>query len=115
MKDLSGNLAQIGRLGRFAKSRSQRFSPGMPCDWNPYAIENPETGIPFSDASAWELICKLVAECPESFRPKILEKPAGLVAFEAVVPLQNGVRLYIKVQLFQGRAHGRSFHISTKE
>lgn len=87
----------------------------MPCDWSPHVIENPETGMPFSDASAWELICKIVEESPEAFRHLKLQKPPGQIAFETVFTLPSGVRVYIKVQLFQGKAFGRSFHISTKE
>jgi len=41
--------------------------------------------------------------------------PPGQIAFETVVSLPKGARLYIKVQLFQGKAFGRSFHRSTKE
>ena len=78
-------------------------------------IENPETGLPFSEPSAWQLICKLVEERPESFRQVRLHKPVGQIAFETVFTLPNDVRVYIKVQLFHGKAHGRSFHISTKE
>ena len=108
-------LAQIGRLGRHGGSRLNDFSPGMPCVWNPYAIVNSETGIPFSDASAWELICRILEESPESFQQLTLQKPPGQVAFETVFTLASGVRVYIKVQLFRGKAFGRSFHISTKE
>jgi hypothetical protein len=113
--DQGTDLAEIGRMGQHAKSRTQRFSSGMPCDWNPFVIENPDTGMPFSDASAWEMICRLLKESPEIFRSVRLQKPAGLEAFETVVELPSRVRVYIKVQLFQGKAHGRSFHISTKE
>lgn len=115
MGDLGNALAEIGRLGRYARTRVNQFSSGMPCVWNPYAIENPESGLPFSDASAWELICRIIGECPEGFRQLKLQKPAGLVAFETVYTLPNHVRVYIKIQLFQGKAHGRSFHIANKE
>ena len=115
MDDLGKILAQIGRLGLQSNSRLNRFSPAMPCDWNPYVIENPETGMPFSDASAWELICRLVEESPDCFRPLKLQKPPGQIAFETVFSLPRNVLVYIKVQLFQGKAFGRSFHISTKE
>lgn len=115
MGDLDTVLAEIGRLGRHADSRRNHFSPGMPCDWNPYVIENPETGLPFSESSAWQLICKLVEEHPEAFRKLKLKCPPGQIAFETISTLPSGVHVYIKVQLFQGKAHGRSFHISTKE
>ena len=50
-----------------------------------------------------------------NIRPVVLPKPPGQIAFETVVSLHKGARLYIKVQLFQGKAFGRSFHRSTKE
>lgn len=115
MDELGKCLEEIGRLGRHAKSRLNQFSREMPCVWNPYSIENPETGMPFSDASAWELICRILEKYPQNFRQLRLDKPAGQIAYETVHILANGVRVYIKVQLFQGKAFGRSFHISTKE
>jgi len=44
-----------------------------------------------------------------------LDKPPGQIAYWTVVTLSTGVCVYIKVQLQRGKAHGRSFHISTKE
>jgi hypothetical protein len=79
-------------------------------------IVDPETGLPFSDASAWQLICNLLDECPESFQEVRLRKPPGQVAFWTVATLgSSNVSVYIKVQFFQGKAYGRSFHLSTKE
>ena len=115
MSDTRETLAEIARLGRYASSRRQDFSPSSPCDWSPHVIVDPETGLPFSDASAWQLICKLLDECPESFHEMRLRKPPGQIAFESVLTLPSHDCIYIKVQLFQGKAYGRSFHRSTKE
>ncbi len=115
MGDTRKTLAEIARLGRYASSRRNDFSPASPCDWDPYGIVNPETGLPFSDASAWELICRLLVERPESFQEVRLDRPPGQTAYAIEVTLPENVRVYIKVQLSQGKARGRSFHLSTKE
>ena len=116
MGDSREKLAEIALLGRYAKTRRNDFSPSVPCRWEPLTVENPENGSPFSDASAWELICKLLDEHPESFREIRLDKPPGQFAYWTVITLgPPNVPVYIKVQLFQGKAYGRSFHISTKE
>ncbi len=107
-------LQEIARLGRQARYRRNDFSSAALCRWEPYTIENPETGLPFSDASAWEFICNLLIAEPERFVEVNLEKPVGQIAYWAVVTLCDGVAVYIKVQLVQGLARGRSFHISTK-
>lgn len=104
--------AEIARLGRYAKTRTQAFSPAMPCEWQALSIENPETGLPFGDSGAWELICRLLDEQPEIFIEKKLDKPPGAIAYWAVVTLADSVEIYVKIQLWNGKAHGRSFHRS---
>jgi putative zinc finger/helix-turn-helix YgiT family protein len=113
--DTRNTLAEIARLGRYSSTRRQEFSPSSPCEWSPHVIVDPETGLPFLDASAWQLICRKLEESPESFREVRLRKPPGQIAFETVLTLPSKDCVYIKVQLFQGKAHGRSFHRSTKE
>jgi hypothetical protein len=54
-------------------------------------------------------------ESPEAFQEVMLRKPLGQIAFETVLTLTSEDRVYIKVQLFQGKAYGRSFHLPTKE
>ena len=115
MIETAETLAEIARLGRYSRTRRQDFSPSSPCDWSPHVIVDPETGLPFSDASAWQLICQQLEESPESFHEVKLRKPPGQIAFETVLTLATKDRVYIKVQLFQGKAYGRSFHLSTKE
>lgn len=115
MGDAKETLAEIARLGRHSKHRLNDFSESAPCRWQPYTVENPETGLPFSDASAWEFICDLLEACPEQFVETELEKPIGQIGYVTLVTLSpTSVLLYIKVQLLKGKARGRSFHISTK-
>jgi len=108
-------LAEIARLGRLSEYRRNDFSASAPCRWQPHTIENPETGLPFTDSSAWQFICNLLEECPEKFIETKLIKPEGQIGYVIVVKLKpSNVMVYIKVQLANGRARGRSFHISTK-
>jgi hypothetical protein len=116
VSDTKRTLAEIAKLGRQSKHRLNDFSSTAPCRWQPHTVENPETGIPFSDSSAWELICNLLDECPDIFAELRLDKPQGQIAYWTVTTLkESNVRLYIKIQLVQGKARGRSFHISTEQ
>ena len=116
MADSAKTLSEIARLGSRSKTRRNDFSAKAPSRWEPQTIENPETGIPFSDSSAWEFICQLLQESPERFREVKLKKPPDQVAYWATVTLPpNNANIYIKIQLSGGFAYGRSFHISTRE
>jgi hypothetical protein len=82
----------------------------MPCDWSPSSILNPLTGIPFTDESAWNLICDLL-EREHRFDEVELRKPPGALAYAATVRLQADLPpIYIKIQLRHGKVWGRSFH-----
>ena len=101
---------EIARLGKNPATRRNQWSPDVPCDWAPTAVENPETGMPYSDESAWWLICSLL-EAGHPFQPVQMKKPPGEVAYETKVRLRHDLPLvYIKVQIRHGRAWGRSFH-----
>lgn len=74
---------------------------------------NPETRMPFSDASAWDLIARQIEREPRSVRPVSLRRPAGAIGYVMKVRLEaNRPRLYVRVQIRHGRLHGRSFHYS---
>jgi len=75
----------------------------------------PETGMFFTDNSAWILICDVLEQNPETFQEVVLEKPPGELAYATVHTLRNGTRVYMKVQLSRGKARARSFHISEEE
>jgi hypothetical protein len=112
---IKATLAELERLGRHSKTRNQDFSESSPCRWDPYTITNPETGLPFNDASAWEFICNLLQTQAALFKEVVLKKPPGKLAYTTVISIgPDQVRIYIKVQLTCGRARGRSFHISTE-
>jgi hypothetical protein len=111
--DRDAALAEIARLGRFARTRVNDFQPRSPSRWDPTTVLNPETGLPFCDASAWQFICDLIESDPDEFAELILDKPPGQIAYWRTVTLSNGLCVYIKVQFVGGIARGRSFHIST--
>lgn len=108
-------LIEIARLGRHSKSRRHDFLLSEPCHWAPQTIMCPETGMFFTDNSAWILICDVLEQNPETFQEVVLEKPPGELAYATVHTLRNGTRVYMKVQLSRGKARARSFHISEEE
>lgn len=86
----------------------------MPCDWSPTAIENPQTGIPFTDESAWNLICDLL-QGDHPFEEIQLQKPPDAVAYATTVRMAaDSPAIYIKIQLRHGLIWGRSFHIDLR-
>ncbi len=94
--------------------RSSEFSRSAPVRWNPPQVISPESGLPFSDVGAWDLIVQLLRdqhpmECIE------LDKPPGKKGYVMRVSLSLGKpALYIKLQLGSGLVLGRSFHYSER-
>jgi hypothetical protein len=84
----------------------------MPCDWKPTSVNNPETGIPFTETSAWHYIADL-AESGYPIEEITLDQPLGERGYVMVIKLEaDAPDLYIKVQLKGGTIFGRSFHYS---
>lgn len=105
---------ELLRLARSSATRRQTWSREMPCDWSPGTIENPRTGLPFTDESAWNLICDLL-EAEHPFTRIELQRPPGALAYAATVRLHEGMApIYIKIQLRHGIVWGRSFHIDLR-
>lgn len=101
---------ELARLAGSKNTRTAQFTTAIPCVFNPWTITNPITDMPFTEASAWELIVRLLKEGHE-FTPKILRKPAGETGYETRYQLgANGQTIYIKIQLRCGRIICRSFH-----
>ena len=99
-----------------ARRRDARFvprSPAMPCDWRPWEVLRPETGMFFTDIGAWHFIAEL-AEAGHLMEEIILDKPRGERGYVMIVEFGPCVPdLYIKVQIKGGKIFGRSFHYST--
>jgi hypothetical protein len=106
---------EMARLARNSRRRFHQHTKSMPCDWSPGVVENPETGMPFTDVSAWELICTLLEDESQIFRELTLRQPPGCKAFETTCRLgKNLPEIYIKVQLWQEQIICRSFHPSLR-
>ncbi|MEX0740575.1 MAG: hypothetical protein WD071_14650 [Pseudohongiella sp.] len=115
MSTLEEQRQKLADLAEHKATRTNAFSRELPCDWNPYAIENPITGIPFTDESAWSLIAKLLRS-DHKVNVVELKKPPGLEALELLYDVGPSVSfVYIKVHMgAKGKVIGRSFHYSTK-
>lgn len=102
---------EMARLGKDSRRRLNQHTKAMPCDWSPGTVENPESGMPFTEYSAWELICELLEKESHVFVEVILREPPGCKAFETTCRLRpNLPEIYIKVQLWQDKVICRSFH-----
>ena len=60
-------LVELRRqLVALARSRQSRMvglpSRGLPSDRRPYTVRNPESGLPFTEASAWDLLVRLLED-----------------------------------------------------
>jgi len=106
----------LAAMARRRDLRINEWSEEIPSEWNPTQVINPDTDMPFSDASAWFYIAELLeSENHCIFREISLRKPPGALGYEAVIILRpNSPKLYIKIQLMSGRILGRSFHYSLK-
>jgi hypothetical protein len=104
---------EMASKAKHRRTRVNSFSRELPTDWGPEKIENPDTGFPFSDDSAWSLIADLLENETQQIEVIVLKKPPGLEAFVILHKLKNGSILYIKIHLGSGdKVIGRSFHIS---
>ena len=81
--------------------------------WQPQTIENPESGLYFSDESAWWLIADLL-EIGHEFAEIDLQKPPGKKGYETLYELSNGSVIYIKIETVGLHIWGRSFHPDNK-
>jgi hypothetical protein len=118
--DSDGEIARVRALmERLATSKSSRVVGWdsqwkLPSDWSPYSVIQPESGMPFTPAGAWELIAELAKE-GHPLRRIELEVPPGESAYEFLVDLEGAtVTLYIKVQFKGPFIVGRSFHYSVR-
>lgn len=112
MRDHAEIRIEIARLGRREATRRNEFSRAAPCRWGPLSVTDPRTGMFFTNASAWHFICDLL-ESDHPFEVIALRVPPGQIALTSTVVIApNTPEIYIKVQLSQGMAWGRSFHYS---
>ena len=102
----------LARRARNKKVRQSKFKPEAPCDWRPGQVLTPESGLPFSDAGAWNFIADLL-EAGHEVTTLILEKPPGKTAYVMVAKGYSGCpNIYIKLTMSRNIINGRSFHDS---
>lgn len=111
---LEVSRAELARLARNKKTRVLGW-PSLPCDWRPMSVENPASGMTFTDAGAWAFIADLLSK-GVLIEVIELDKPPGLEAYviKHVID-ENKPELYIKIHFGNGRVVGRSFHYSEKK
>jgi hypothetical protein len=112
--EFAGIRAEMAKLGKDPKRRFNTYTAKMPCDWSPGTVENPETGMPFTESSAWELI-SILLESDHLFSEVTLRLPPGCKAYETTCRLHGNLpMIYIKVQIWQGNVICRSFHYALR-
>ena len=104
--------AELARRARNKRTRQNKFEPEEPCVWRPRQVVNPESGLPFTDAGAWNFIAELL-EAGHEVTTVVLEKPLGKTAYVMVVKgYTDCPDIYIKLTMTRNMVNGRSFHDS---
>lgn len=84
-----------------------------PCDWHPTTVENLQSGMPYTDQTAWEAIAVALDDPRIHANPVALRIPEGRTGYEFLIPQGTGhPPIYVKLQLGAGQVLGRSFHYS---
>lgn len=105
---------QLLVLARRKTARKVQWTPEQPTEWRPREVTNPESGLPFTEPSAWELIASLL-ESGHPLEEVVLRQPPGKKAYVMLVDLgPTCPALYIKLQLGNGKVICRSFHYSVR-
>jgi len=112
MEPIDAVRHELAVLAGRKESRVVGWSKGMPSEWNPEQVKNPETGQYFTLNSAWQFTADLL-RAGQPLEEITLAEPAGKRAYVMQVKLEGGSpELYIKLQLGGGVVIGRSFHYS---
>ena len=103
-------------LARYADNKKTRkLGWPCPCDWRPKTVENPESGMPFTDAGAWSFISALLKQ-GVPIEKITLKIPPGQEAYVMKYEIDpNRPVLYIKIHFGNGCVLGRSFHYSEQK
>lgn len=106
---LNEQRRQLAILCKSAKTRTSAFTRDAPCDWNPEAVTDPQTGDFFTEPSAWERIAEaLEAGC--RIETIDLRKPPGSKGYVIRLAGEPERDIYVKLQFGQRKVIGRSFH-----
>lgn len=87
-----------------------------PHDWKPYEVNDPESGQPFTNESAWDLIVQWL-ESGVALIPRVQNRPQpGIIAYEMIACLSDGWSVYVKIRPGKkDRIFGRSFHYDERQ
>ena len=95
--------------------RDRKRSRERPRKWHPTTVNNPETGFPFTPASAREFVASTLEDGHPVQEIK-LEKPPGARAYAFTIELEpHRPPLYVKLELGPSQVFGRSFHYSDRD
>jgi hypothetical protein len=89
----------------------------MGARWEPLSTTNLETGLPYSEPAAWEVIATSLEDMSVEIRALTLRSPPGAIGYEWLIRRPGNSSLYVKIQIAAtGRSVlGRSFHIAEFE
>lgn len=110
--DLERIRHQLVVLCQRKKARTSEWSIHCPTEWQPTTVIDPQSGLPFTDAGAWEFVAESLENGLE-LETVQLEKPPGSIGYVLKIPVGDR-QLYVKLQLGAGKVVGRSFHYSTE-
>lgn len=87
-----------------------------PHDWRPHEVTNPEDGQPFTNASAWEFVIRLL-EGNADGKVVSQRKPPGATAYVFRAVMADGWTVYVKLRFNKNRSviFGRSFHYDERQ
>lgn len=102
---------ELARRALSRRTRRSRFTPEMPTKWHPTSLVHPKSGTPFTADNCWTFIADAI-NAGVAVEVISLLKPPGKRGFVLVLDGQNGVRIYVKLQLLSDIVFGRSFHES---
>jgi hypothetical protein len=105
---------ELARMARRKDLRIVIWTRLRPSEWRPTEVNNPESGLPFTEVRAWEYIADLL-DGGHFLEEVTLDQPPGELGYVMIVPLEPKMPdLYIKLQFVGGKVLGRSFHYSDR-
>ena len=101
---------ELARRARNKNYRQNLFRPQEPCDWRPRQVLQPESGLSFTDVSAWNFIADLL-DLGHAVSEILMKKPPGQIGYVLIAKgYTDCPNIYIKLTLSSNMVNGRSFH-----
>jgi hypothetical protein len=111
MPNSATERAALIRLCESKRTRVVTFTSEMPCRWQPTQFTDPRTRQAFTDEGAWSYIVEHL-EAGLEIQEMTLDRPKGAKALVLMLSGVNAPKIYVKLQICNGRVVGRSFHES---